>query len=361
MKNILYITNTLEIGGTEVQLKNLLKYIDRSKFNPFVCVLKKSGVLEKEIRDLEVPIFILKKSSLNFTVLFDLLKIIKKHKIDIVHSALFASNFWGRIAGILTHKKIIASERSAYKKLLRIFLDRILAKFTDKIICNSEAVRKFQIQKEKIAPQKLEVIHNGIDLEEFDKKLTTEVKPEKENHFTIGNVCRITPEKNLTVWIETAKLLSDKNDNLRFRISGNASTKKQVSYKKKIIDLVEKNELQNKITIVDGQDVMKTFATIDLFFQSSDIEGFPTSLMEAMTVGLPTAATPAGGTKELIRNNENGIILNGKEEMATQILDLVKNPAKMQMLGRNARSTIENNFSAEKLARNTENVYKKLL
>lgn len=373
--NILYVIATLNVGGAEVQLKNLFNYLDKKKFNPLLCVLVESGPLEKEIKELNIPIIILKKKSkFNFTIVFDLVKIIKENKIDIIHSTLFTSNFWGRIAGMLAGIKTISSERSTYKKPDLIIYDRFLSYFTDKIICNSEAVKKYQIETEKINPKKLEIIYNGVDLGKFDKKLSL-AKANKlaykhklgiqDNEFVIGNVCRITPEKDLLTWLKTAKILLDKNKRLKFIIVGDAVSAigEETGYKKQIADLINELGIKNNVIMTGfSNDVTREFAVMDLFYQSSVIEGFPNAVLEAMATSLPTIATPAGGTREVLTDKENGIITDSNpENTANKIINLINNPEKAKILGQNARLTIKNNFSGEKLARNTEKLYNQLI
>lgn len=400
--NILYVIATLNVGGAEVQLKNLFKYLNKKEFHPLLCVLVESGPLEKEIKELNIPIIILKKKSkFNFTIVFDLVKIIKENKIDIIHSTLFTSNFWGRIAGMLAGIKTVSSERSAYKKPDLIIYDRFLSYFTDKIICNSEAVKKYQVDIEKINPKKLEIIYNGVDLEKFDENLSR-AKQERLNYrrqlgiqddeFIIGNVCRITPEKDLLTWLKTAKLIIDTLNaadisqktaetsaqfreisarfrtlprNIKFIIVGDAVSAigEETGYKKQIADLINELGIKNNVVMTGfSDDVTKELAIMDLFYQSSVIEGFPNAVLEAMTAGLPVVATPAGGTREVLTDKGNGIIIDSNpENTANKILELINNPEKSKIMGQNARITIKNNFSGEKLARNTEKLYNQLI
>ena len=111
-----------------------------------------------------------------------------------------------------------------------------------------------------------------------------------------------------------------------------------------------------------SNDVTREFAVMDLFYQSSVIEGFPNAVLEAMATSLPTIATPAGGTREVLTDKENGIITDSNpENTANKIINLINNPEKAKILGQNARLTIKNNFSGEKLARNTEKLYNQLI
>lgn len=375
--NILFVIATLNIGGTEVQLKNLLKYLNKNKYNPLLCILAETGPLEKEIRQLNIPIFFLgKKSKFNLRIIFDIAKIIKKNEVNIVHTSLFASNFWGRLGALLGGVKIIiASERSAYRTPNFVFFDKILAYFTNKIICNSRAVQNYQIKKKGINPAKLEIIYNGLDLEKFNENLLR-AKQERLNYrrqlkiqndeFVIGNVCRITPEKDLLTWLKTAKILLDKTKRLKFIIVGDAVSAigEETGYKKQIVDLINESGIENNVVMTGfSDDVTRELAVMDLFYQSSVIEGFPNSVMEAMAAGLPVVATPAGGTEEMIIDNENGIIVPMKktEETAKIIIGLMNDVEKMRIIGEKARLTIKNNFSGESLARNTEKLYDQLL
>jgi glycosyltransferase involved in cell wall biosynthesis len=265
---------------------------------------------------------------------------------------------------------ILASERAAWKKSNLIIYDRILSYFTDKIICNSRAVKRYQIETEKINSKKLEVVYNGIDLEDFDKRLklarekADQYKKElgiKENEVVIGNVCRFTPEKNLEDWLKTAFLLLKENKNLKFLLVGNANPKieEELPYKERILKLMKELNLENNIILTgESLEVTRELAIMDLFFQSSISEGFPNSLMEAMATSLAIVATPAGGTRELV-TKETGIILEfeNKKNWPKIILELISNKNKMEKIGKKGRERIEKHFTNKILAKNIERIY----
>lgn len=374
--NILYVIATLELGGTEFQLARLLKALNRNQYKPFLCCTVGSGPLEEQVKELGIPIFILKKKNkFNFTVVFDIVRIIKENKIDVIHSFLFASNFWARLAGILASAKvIIASERSAYKKPQVIIYDRILSHFTDSIICNSEAVKQFQIETEKINPKKLDVVYNGLDVSEFDSRYENSLKKADEyrkklnidkKDFVIGNICRITPEKNLELWLETAAKVAAQKKNVKFILVGGANPNigEEVPYRNKILGMLDSLNLKNNVILTGySHDVTQELALMNLFFLSSKIEGFPNVVMEAMAAGKPVIATSAGGTKELV-NLETGVIIenNNPEIFSGAIIELLEDKEKMEQMGKAGRKRLEEKFSAEKLAQDTVGIYKRFI
>lgn len=102
-KNILHITNSLDIGGLETLLLELLKKIDRNKYNPFVCTMTSNGVLIKEFIDFEVPVWVLeKKDRIDYAMPFKLSKLFKRNKIDLIHTHNVSPWLYGTIASIIS-------------------------------------------------------------------------------------------------------------------------------------------------------------------------------------------------------------------------------------------------------------------
>ena len=108
--NILQIIATLDIGGAERQLVELVKRLDRNKYNVSVCCITRGGPLEEDLKKLGIEYHILyKRFKFDFTVIFRLTRLIRRGKIDLVHTWMFTSNTWGRIAAKFTNVSVVMS------------------------------------------------------------------------------------------------------------------------------------------------------------------------------------------------------------------------------------------------------------
>src|SRR5208283_2510626 len=142
---ILYVIASLNIGGTELQLKLLVEGLDRTQFQPIICAITMGGPLEEDFKKMNVPVYVLgKKHKLDISILTKLSRLISIHKPLILQSFMFTANFWCRWAGYRNNIPIlITSERSVdtWKSIPYWRIDRLLNRYTTKIIANAEAVK----------------------------------------------------------------------------------------------------------------------------------------------------------------------------------------------------------------------------
>ncbi len=194
--NVWEVIATLDIGGAEKQLVQLVRNLDREKYNITVCCLTRGGPLLPVIGKMGIEVIVLnKRSKFDFFVIFRLAGLLRKKKTDLVHTYMFTSNTFGRIAAILARiPVIISSERNvdSWKKWYHKAIDRFLSRFTDQIIANAHAVRRFYIEKIGISPKKILTVYNGIDLREFEGAVATkEIKRHlgiDPFHYIVGSI-----------------------------------------------------------------------------------------------------------------------------------------------------------------------------
>ena len=375
--SILYVVSTLNIGGTELQLKLLVEGLDKTAFQPVICAITTGGPLEEEYQRMNVPVYILgKKHKLDFSILPKLKKVISIHKPLIMHSFLFTANFWGRW-GARKEKVpvIISSERSldTYKNFVYWWIDQRQSIYTDKIIANAQAVKSFIVTNEKINPDLVKVISNGLNLKSFNEALEISEETRKSikdkykianENFIIGNVCRISPLKDLETFIQAAALVKKEISSTRFVMVGDAVLSDELPYKEKILNRLEQLNLAKDFVLPGkSNEIPQWLSTFDVFVQSSVTEGFPNAVMEAMAMAKPVVATDVGGTSELVIHEQTGYLVPPKDpkQMAKRIIELHKNPELREKMGQSARKRILEQYSAEKMVENTQNLYTTLL
>lgn len=368
--NILFIIPTLTIGGAENQLHKLVEGLDKSKYKITVCCTTMGGAFIDRFETIDCkPIILGKKHKLDFSVLIRLIDIIKKRKIDMVHTWMFTANMWGRLAAIICNTKvIISSERttSTCKSTIQKLINRVLTLFTDIILANSQGVKNSLIAIERIPPSKIKVIYNGIDLPLFHGLSNMAIKHKydiNENTIVIGNVCRFDMAKDLDTFVEMAYLLVKKYEDLRFLIIGGAYLSKEVPYLEHIIRRINVLELSDKIAITGFvENVPEFLSVINIFVQTSTREGLPNALMEAMAMGKAVVATAVGGTSELINDGINGYLVSPKDvnAMCNKVRILINNPVLRSRFGEAAQMTIQQNFSLQTMVEKTQLLYEEL-
>jgi glycosyltransferase involved in cell wall biosynthesis len=359
---IVYVIGTLEIGGAEKQLYLLIKNLNRKKFETFLIALR-SGRMEKDFKKITTLYILKKKFKFDILILFRLIKILKKEKPQILHTFMFTSNTWGRLAGILCRVPfIIASERSAdlWKKWYHILIDKILLKFTDKIVCNSEEVRKIYFKKIDGKEEKFEVIYNGIEIEKYEKlkenpELKNELKIKNEKIILTGG--RLSFEKNLETFLYIAKNVKKEFSEVKFIIVGEGEEKE------KLLKLTDKLDLKNDVIFTGYRsDLPQLIKISDIIVLISLWEGMPNLIIEGMLCKKPVICTEIGGGREIIKDRETGFLVNPKDiqKIVERILTLLKNPEIFEKMGEKGYNFIKENFSLERMIQNYENLYLKI-
>lgn len=366
MIEVCYIIGQLGKGGAERQLYELIKGLNKKRFAPVVISLSQGGLWKDEIQRLDVQVIELqRRKNWEFARLFRLYRLLKAMTPDIVHTFLFSANTYGRIAAILTTVPvIIASERNSVeagkdKNRLWIYIDKFLARFTHGIICNTRNAAESLVNKHAFSANKVFAVHNGITAASFKMKNWLDHK-EYSATKVVGTIGRLYPQKNHSLFLRMAKLISEKrgHEDVKFIIVGEGPLKNEL--KKHALELGIESRVEFAGMIDNVQDILYS---MDVFVLSSDWEGLPNVVMEAMASGLPCVVTNVGGNPELVVDGETGYVVptNGLEAMAQKVLCLLENEGLARNMGERGRKLMEEDFKMEKMIRKTEEIYERLM
>lgn len=357
--NILQISLRADIGGGPEHLYNLVKGSSQ-KFDHFIAAPN-----DKPYSELfcllvgEENCIVIPHRKFNLSSLYKLQKFIRKNNISIIHSHGKGAGIYGRLLSLFTGKRSIHTLHGFHigkynhlQRQLYFFIERILSKFTHKIISVSEGEKKLVLESNICSDSKILVIENGIKIpDQFisaDNFIST---PKKIMHLT-----RFNYQKNTSQLISICNELKERKEpnNFQFNIYGEGEEFE--AFKQQIIDL----ELENSI-ILKGADPNAREKLVEGFcyISTSRWEGLPISLLEAFAVGLPVIGTDTTGNNDLVKNNFNGYLYDISEP--SQAVDyLLKLSADQELwikLSTNARDFVTSNFSLEKMIKKIEQVY----
>lgn len=360
--NVLHIIWSLEKGGAERFLVSLVKNFDREKFNSIVCCLNWKGEWAKELEDKGIEVIALnKKGKFDFGVISRIIKIIKQNKIAIVNTHLWTADTLGRIAAMLAGVPVIIStvqNVDIWKRPWHRFIDRLLSYKTTKFIAVSQAVKEFLIKTERIPEKKVVVIYNAIEIPTSPSHNVTKspVRKEfgiKDDEMVLSVVGRLVEQKGHKYLFEALSMLNGKY-NIKLLVVGEGpllqSLKSQVT----------SHKLDDKV-IFTGQrkDVAQILDASDCLVLPSLYEGLPVCVLEAMAVGKPVIATKVGGTPELIKDGETGLLVEPKnsEALLRAIEKLTHLSDRGKEMGIKARDMVYNDFSIASIAKHTEELF----
>lgn len=366
MKNILFLHSSSELYGSDKSLLNLIKNLDKNKFNISV-ILPCDGPLVEEMKKVKKVNVILKEIAvlrrknlsivglLNYGIDFFksisfLKKIIKKNSIDIVYTNT-AVVFPGGVVAKLCGKKSIWHVREIIKsKFEKEVVSLIVYMFSDVIIANSKATSEAICKNQK----KNKVVYNAI---EFDENGNVELQ--KHNRIIIGMAGRINRWKGQKLFVDMAARVVKENPNVEFLIAGDVY-KGEEQIRIDLKEYIKERKMEQKIKLL-GQvkDMNNFYSNIDIFvLPSIQPEPFGLVVIEAMAKKLPVVATNHGGPVEIIEDRKSGFLIDYKdaEEMKNVILELVANDKLRKNIGEYGRERAIRTFSLEKYINSISNI-----
>ncbi len=317
---------------------------------------------------------------------FQLRKIIRNFKPDIVHTHGSKSGVLGRIAAKQLHVPVIVHTyhghvfHSYFPRWISagiVLLERWLALKSSALVAINEKLMHDLASVYRIAPVlKIHLNRLGVDWEKMqdrEGRLRRQFRAEfglTETDLAIGIVGRLVPVKNHALFVETVALLLQQMQNdpkLRFFIIGDGAEKNA------ICDLLSKHQIafctsdtadKQEATVVFTSwrtDMNRVLNGLDIVMLTSLNEGTPVSIMEAMSAGRPVVATNVGGVAEMIQHQVNGFVCNNKEELAAYVKELIVESDQRLRKGIAASSFANQAFSINRQANELDGLYHSLL
>lgn len=363
--NVLHIFSTLPVGGAEMLMLNIVKNIDRGVFDITICCLGEKGVIGEQIEVLGVEVISLKCKKIggfNLSLILRLRDFIKERGFDIVHTHMYHANLYGRIAAWVVDVPVIfSSVHNIYRKrkLHRMLINYLLSKITDRIFVATPAVFEDVRRYDRVSAEKIEVLPYGIDTDSFTKKYDRNIIRENlglsPEDYVIGNVARLEEAKGQRYLIEAIRILQDRGIKTKCLIIGSGSLEKELK------ELTINNKLDDTV-IFPGtrQDLPEIFSVMDVFVFPSLWEGLPLALLSAMAAGVPVIATHAGGIKDVLVDNRNGIVVpqSDPSAIAEAVKRLMSDEKLRKSLTEEAKKNIEEYYSAKVMVKKLENIYR---
>lgn len=317
---------------------------------------------------------------------FQLRKIIRNFKPDIVHTHGSKSGVLGRIAAKQLHVPVIVHTyhghvfHSYFPRWISagiVLLERWLALKSSALVAINEKLMHDLASVYRIAPVlKIHLNRLGVDWEKMqdrEGRLRRQFRAEfglTETDLAIGIVGRLVPVKNHALFVDTVALLLQQMQNdpkLRFFIIGDGAEKNA------ICDLLSKHQIafctsdtadKQEATVVFTSwrtDMNRVLNGLDIVMLTSLNEGTPVSIMEAMSAARPVVATNVGGVAEMIQHQVNGFVCNNKEELAAYVKELIVESDQRLRKGIAASSFANQAFSINRQANELDGLYHSLL
>lgn len=361
---VLHIIKSLGRGGAEMLLPETLKVHNLSEFEfHYIYFLPWKNQMVEAIESAggKVTCFPAKN---NFALVMQYSKIVKyckENNIKIIHAHLPWAGIVARIVGKIAKLPVLYTEHNnfdRYHSLTKI-LSTVTYKFQTKVIAVSEDAKN-ALEKRNLFHD-ITYVPNGVNTNFFNKaNVLTRLEAIESfvgANKVIGTVAVFRKQKRLDIFIEVAHLSQEKNLPFKFVMVGDGPEMGMIKA------LIEKYQLNNVLLAGLQKNPNDFMKYMDIFLITSDFEGLPVALLEAMSMEVLPVCTKVGGIPNVVKNNENGILLENQkaEEIISKLEENVLNEiTTFESLKKKARETIIADYSIQRMVNQLEKTYKEV-
>ncbi len=354
----MFVITSMPVGGAETLLVELIRRLDRSRFQPELCCLKLFGPLGEVLAG-EVPAFTgLLAHKYDFAVLGRLTRLLRERKTDAVITVGTGGDkmFWGRLAGFLANVPVIGSALHSTGLPDRVeWLNRLLAPVTDAFIAVAEPHGRYLAEHEGCPARKVHVIPNGVDTERFRPR-----EPNRELARQLGLaegvpavaiVAALRPEKNHEMFLRAAALVRRQAPEARFLVIGDGPKREALE------GLARESGIGGCVHFLGTRgDVPEILPMVTVLALTSHMEANPVSILEAMACEKPVVATRVGSIPETVRDGESGYLVPPGDEqaLAGRLVELLGDPARAAAMGRAGREHVVARWSIDRMVEGYE-------
>ncbi|WP_186756786.1 glycosyltransferase [Echinicola salinicaeni] len=369
-KRILFYIGSLLAGGKERRLLELLKYLKANSQIEIMLVLTVDKIHYIDFLNLGVPIKILDENNKGFKpqIISRFYRLCKDFQPDIIHT-------WGAkqtlytlpaVFGLnipLINSQIASAPPKIHKTSIDYWINKINFQFSNLILSNSIA----GIEAYEPPKNKSKVIYNGLSFSRFKNlpdKESIKAKYQVNTPYLVVMSASFSPNKDHKLFLEVAKKVTALREDISFLGIGAHDHPDNPIF----AEIMEKSKAYPRINYpgrINEVEALVNACDLGLMFSNTSVhgEGISNSIMEYMALAKPVIANDAGGTKELVFNNQNGYLITNEtvDQIVTKVIELIDNKEKSRGFGKKGKQIIKESFTIEKMGKGFMKVYKEFI
>jgi L-malate glycosyltransferase len=370
---VLHLIKSLGRGGAEKLIPQTVALHDRERYE-FYCIyfFHQEDYIMEELEEVGIHLFLFPSSNLGlFRQISKVKEFVIEQQIDIIHAHLPWAGILSRLVGRKLNIPIVYTEHNTWDRynMISYWGNRMTFKQQDAAIAVSHEVALSMQLNSMFDPLRvpgrlqLFAIPNGVNVREFnrDKGLGKRVREElgiPESAFVIGKVAVFRSQKRIWLWVEQALEILKAAPDTHFMLVGDGD------WRPKIITQIEasgKKELFHWVGV--QREVVPYLSAMDLYMSSSEFEGLPIAMLEAMACEVPVVATRAGGIGEVVSHGIEGFLceVGDYQQLAPLALQFIQDRELHEQFSQAARKRVEDHFSMRRMVREIEGVYERVL
>lgn len=361
---VVEVTRSLNVGGLERVVATLASTLDPSRFDVSILCLLRKGSLARELEHRGIKIYLASGDSgrTSYLLFLKVYALFRRLKPDIVHThnthAFLDGVLAAKLAGVRT---VVHTEhgRQFPDKLRYMAAERLLSHWVERIVAVSAFTKAQLVKHERIRPDKIEVIHNGIPFHERQHDLFAIKSGLSLSHAypVLGCVSRLSEEKGVRFVVEAMPDILSVFPRAALLVVGDGVLRPELEQR------VRELGLETSVTFVGTQsDVSKFLSVVDVFVLGSISEGLPLAVLEAMSHGKAVVATDVGGVSEVVSDATGRLVApRVPAAIAKAVKELATDPDRLAQVGARARTIYREQFTENVMVSNYQRLFMRCL
>ncbi len=363
MPRVLHVITSLDADGAQTLLMDFASRCPGNRYRNLVAFLAGEGTLAAESRYAGVEVADLTRNgAFRFSSLYGLVRLIRRQRIDLVHTHLVHGGIMGRIAARLAGvRRVVSTRHYATEQKERSLLYRLenrMTRRTGRIIAISEAVRQHLVDGRIARPERVRVVHNALDPDLFGAQPPP---PRPPGHPPVlGSIGRLRPQKGFQHLLDAFRLVLANHPAATLEIVGDGPLLGDLELRCRELEIADSVRF---LGAVPHSRIPERIDGWDLFVLSSVWEGFGMVLIEAMARARAVVATRVEGVLEVVDDGVTGLLVPPEDPaaLARAVTGLLHDPEGREWMGLAGRERALRLFSMERFVEQTIAVYDELL
>jgi L-malate glycosyltransferase len=349
-------------AGTERQVVETAKRLDKNRFELHVCCLETSPQLRGLEGHCQTAVF--PTASVNswsgIVQAARFRRYLDRHHIQIVHAYMNKTAMFAVLTSLACSRIVVTSRLNIgywYTPALRTVF-RLLNLRTNAVMANSQEAKRIAVETEHLNPDKVAVVYQGLDMTVFNLGLGDASVSQRlgipRSSRVIGIVANLRPVKDIPLFLRAARIVAQELDDVVFLVAGDGEQYQE------LYQLVGELALQDRVFFTRGQGkIMDYLSRMCIACLTSFSEGFSNAVMEYMAAGLPVVATDVGGNRDAIVDGETGYLVRKRtpEAFAKPLIHLLRNEDLRRQMGLAGFQRCTVCFEVSKTIRQLEQFY----
>jgi glycosyltransferase involved in cell wall biosynthesis len=288
-----------------------------------------------------------------------LTRLILQRRPHIVHCHLFGSNWIAKpLAALLGVRVRInhdqCNDALRYERSMARWWDTLTNRLSSHVCAVSASTRDFLVKHERMAPSRISLVYNGVDLTQFEAPAQ---KPRLDRLVVLG-VGRLHPQKNFALFLEVAAELVRRDHSVEFRLAGTGPEEGMLRSLAASLGIADRVHFLGHV-----HDTRQLYACADILLMTSRFEGTPLTILEAMAMKMPIVAPRLDGIGEILRNEEDALLIEppDRDHFVRAVERIIAEPDSARRLTESAHRKVQERFSAHAMATRVQAIYDRCL